>query len=623
VTFPELLRAVRAMLSPRQRRRYVAIQAFFLFAGASQVLGAGSVAPFVALLSKPEIMHENAYAKSLYQWAEFSSDTQAMVALAVVMIVIMAFSNVVAAVSIWLTYRFSLSLGADLQEDLLTCYFSRDYIQMARENSTELINRVANGAPRFAFNVMQPLMIIASQGMIALTIMVALGIYQPQVVLVLGALIGCSYFILYFQVRRRLQQHGKTVWQGGEKRYRLLSEGLGGLKQIRLSGTETRYRERFMQTSRQVYHSEAIIGMLADVPRFVLETITFSALLLLASIMLWRGTDPATVIATLTLYAMTGYRLLPAGQAIFKAIAQIKSSMPALTEILDDVVEGRARRATEGDRVEYDAVPSYPRDIVLDDIWFSYNAGGPDVLRGISARIPANAMTVIVGRSGSGKSTLSDVLLGLLKPDRGRVSVGGKDLSVLGRNWYRSIGYVPQSIFILDDDIETNVQFGSATPIAEAAVLRALELAKLDDLRETPHELLRYRVGEAGAKLSGGQRQRLGLARALSHDVDYLLLDEATSALDGRTEQDILRLLKELARSRTVVMIAHRVTTIRAADHIVLLDEGRIVDEGTYQSLVANSARFRELVAIGEDEDRMSSAVAGTSEPLHDVGAVT
>lgn len=602
MTFPKLLRAVRSMLSKKQRRRYVAIQAFFLVAGASQVLGAGSVAPFVALLSKPEIMHQNPLAASLYRWLGFATDTQAMIALAGFMIVIMTLSNILAAGSIWLTYRFSLSLGADLQEDLLSCYFGRSYIHLTRENSAELINRVAVGAPRFAFNVMQPLMMIASQGMIAVIIMIALGIYQPRVVLILGGLIGCSYAVLYFLVRRRLLHHGRITWEGGERRYRLLAEGLGGLKQIRLSGTEARYSERYMQASKEVYHSESVIGMLADVPRFVLETITFSALLLLASAMLLRGTDPTTVIATLTLFAMTGYRLLPAGQSVFKAIAQIKSNMPVLAEIMPDVLEGRANRRMAQDALPSGAVPSYPQDIELQDVWFAYGADSPPVLRGITTRIPTCAMTVIVGRSGSGKSTLSDLLLGLLTPQRGHVRVGGVDVSTLGRKWYSAIGYVPQSIFVVDDDIETNVQFGSAKPIDRARVLDALKAARLDDVTPLPDALLAYQVGEGGSRLSGGQKQRLGLARALCHDADYFLLDEATSALDGKTEQGILLLLRELAHRHTIIMIAHRLTTIQAADHIIFLDEGLIAAEGSFDELVATSSKFRELVAMGSAE---------------------
>lgn len=612
LSFLQLLRGVHSMLSPKQRRRFIAIQAFFFVAGSSQVLGAGSVAPFVALLSKPEILHENSIASSIYSWAGFASDTQALVAMAALMIVVMALSNFLAAVSIWLTFRFSLSLGADLQEDLLRCYFGRSYIRLARENSAELINRVAVGAPRFAFNIMQPLMVIASQGTIAIIIMLALGIYQPKVVVILGGLIGCSYVILYLVVRRKLQHHGRITWQGGERRYRLLAEGLGGLKQIRLSGTESRYRDRYMQVSKEVYHSESVVGLLGDVPRFLLETVTVSALLLLASAMLLRGTDPTSVIATLTLFAMTGYRLLPAGQSIFKAVSQIKSNAPVLSEIMPDVLEGRERNQGIKDLSGALSVPDYPQVITLEDVWFTYNADGPDVLKGVSSRIPTNAMTVIVGQSGSGKSTLSDLILGLLEPNCGRVLVGDADISSFGQNWYRAVGYVPQSIFVLDDDIAGNLQFASPVPVDRETMLAALKSARLDDIASDPNRLLTYQTGEGGSRLSGGQKQRLGIARALCHKVDYLLLDEATSALDGKTEREVLSLLRELARQRTVIMIAHRVSTIQAADHIIHLDGGRVIGEGTFEQLSKSNATFRELIAMG-DQYSGGSPIEGKS----------
>lgn len=602
MTFRQLLRTIGTVLSPRQRRRYVAFQFFFVIAGFLQVVGAGSVAPFVALLSRPEIMHTNSFAAAIYETVGFKSDVQAIVAFAVLMVVVLAVSNVVAAVSVWLTFRFSLDLGADLQRDLLMCYLRRDYVQLAGTNSSELINKVTIGAPRFSFNVMLPLMIIANQAAVVLVIIVGLSFYQPLVVLVFASLIGGAYSLLFLVVKRRLSFHGDRVWRNHRKKHRLLTESLGGLKEIRLSGTENQYLEQFNSVVRESDRSETIVGTLGDVPRFLLETIAFTSLLLLAVYMLLTGAESSTVIAVLSLYAVTGYRMLPAAQSIFKAISQIRSNTKTLTDILPDVLEGR-KRAAELEQRDDLSVPAYPAEVRFRGVAFTYPNGKDAVLHEISTTLPINALTVLVGHSGSGKSTLADILLGLLPPSEGEVTVGGVAVGAMGKEWFRAVGYVPQSIFLVDDTIATNVSFGSPLGLQPERLHRALKLARLDEFVATLPEGVNYHIGERGARLSGGQRQRIGLARALYHDANFLLLDEATSALDGKTEAEIIDTLLELRENHTVVMIAHRLTTIQAADHIILLNNGRIEAEGSWSSLLESSDAFRGLVQLGSRQD--------------------
>jgi ABC-type multidrug transport system fused ATPase/permease subunit len=606
-----LFRSLQQILSPRQRRRYVFIQTFFIFAGILQVAGAGSVAPFVALLSRPSILHTNPIASQLYEAAGFANDTQALVAFAFVMMGALALSNLVAALTVWLTFRFSLNLGAELQRDLLNCFLRRDYARLSGTNSSDLITKVSVGAPRFSYNVMQPLMTIASQGAIALVIVVGLLLYQPQVVIVFSVLVGGGYGFLFFVVRKRLVQHGDLLWQGGQRRQRLLQESLGGLKEIRLSGTEEKYRDMYMRVANDSYASEAIVGMLADVPRFVLETIAFTALLLLAVYELNAGAEPARIIGVLSVYAMTGYRMLPAGQSIYKAVSQVRANMQVIDEILPDVLEGR--RAEHDSTVrssESTEPPQYPAEIKLHDVWFSYPSSDKPVLAGVTTTIPYNALTVLVGHSGSGKSTLSDLLLGLLQPQQGSVTVAGRPIGAMGRRWFQSVGYVPQSIFLLDDSIANNVAFGTASEPDGDKLSKALSQARLSDLVASVPEGTGYRVGERGARLSGGQRQRVGIARALYHDADFLILDEATSALDGRTESEVLETLLELRTRKTVIMIAHRLTTIQAADYIILLNDGRVEAEGTFADLLENSQTFRVLAQhVERSSDRQEAGI--------------
>jgi ATP-binding cassette, subfamily B, bacterial PglK len=610
MTFLDLLRSVRVILSSHQKRRYVRYQIFFVFAGILQLLGAGSVAPFVGLLSRPELLHTNSLASAVYRWTNMSSDLQAIMTFAFVMIVLLVLSNVVAAIAVWMSFRFSLDVGAEIKNDLLTCYLRRDYVLLAGVNSAELINKIGSGAPRFAFTVLLPLMNIASHGALLLVVLVALAAYQPSVLLVFGTLIGGGYAILFFVVRKRLVKLGDLTWTGSERLHRLLMESLGGLKEVRLSGTEERYLHEHAEITGKIFRAESIIGMLGDTPRFLLESVAFSALLVLAIIMLARGEDSSNVVAALTLYAMAGYRMLPAGQAIFKAASQVRANMQVVNDLLPDIVEGRLTEPSKDQRLQSAKLPTYPAALTLNDVWFTYPSGSEPVLRGVSTEIPFNKLTVIVGLSGSGKSTLSDLMLGLLRPTSGSIRVGGVSLYTFGKDWFRAVGYVPQSIFLLDDSIANNVAFGSSDGVVPDRLNRALRLARLDDLVEALPDKANYRVGERGARLSGGQRQRIGLARALYHDAKYLILDEATSALDGRTESEVLETLLELRKERTVVMIAHRTTTIKAADHIIMLDEGKVVAEGSYGLLAKESLPFKHLMKLGESEASLASLEA-------------
>lgn len=602
MTFRQLLRSIGTILSPRQRRRYVLFQGFFILAGFLQVVGASSIAPFVALLSRPEIMHTNQVAARVFRTLGFTNDVEAMAAFAALMVVTLAASNGAAAIAVWLTFRFSLDLGADLQKDLLTCYLRRDYVHLAGTNSSELINKITIGAPRFSFNVMLPLMTIANQAVVVLVIVVGLSIIQPLTVVVLGVLFGGAYSMLFFGVKRRLTFHGDRVWNNHKRKHRLLTESLGGLKEIRLTGNEIQYINHFDMLVRESDRSETIIGAFGDIPRFLLETIAFSALLVLSIIMLLNGAQPSAVVAILSLYAVTGYRMLPAAQSIFKAVSQIRSNAKTLQDIYPDVLEGRMR-ASELEPYVEEPVPPYPAAISFSDVAFTYPKGKHAVLRNVSATLPVNALTVLVGHSGSGKSTLADIMLGLLPPSTGTVTVGGTPVGAMGRQWFKAVGYVPQSIFLLDDTIANNVAFGSPLGVQAERLQHSLELARLADFVAELPEGANFRIGEHGARLSGGQRQRIGLARALYHDANYLLLDEATSALDGRTEAEIIDTLLTLRRDRTVIMIAHRLTTIQAADHIVLLNDGRIEAVGSWPDLLEHNERFRELIRLGTRQD--------------------
>jgi ABC-type multidrug transport system fused ATPase/permease subunit len=602
--------ALLAVLTPAQRRRYVALQAYFIFAGVAQVAGAGSIAPFVALLSDPTILHRNALASRLYTLGGFTSDNAALSAFAVAMMFVLVISNLIAAGAVWGIFRFSLKLGSEFQRDLFVAYLYRDYVDLARTNSATLIATISQGAARFTYNVVQPLLFLTSQATIVLAVILLLTIYRPSIALSFALLVGGGYGLLFMLVRRKLLVHGNRSWDVQQEKQRLLTEGLGGLKEIRLAGTAAAYQRRYESSTLTGLRSEAMVGMYGDLPRFVLETLAFCALLWLAVILLGSKESPGDIVAVLSLYAMTGYRILPAAQSIFKSAAQLRANAPVIHELLPDILAGRAAAELEKDSDSVELVDV--GTVVFDDVWFSYPGSESPVLKGISVEIRPRELTVIVGPSGSGKSTFADLLLGLLRPDQGQITVDGRSLESLGRSWKRSLGYVPQSIFLLDDSIAANIAFGSSEQIDPAKLRHAARLASLEHVIVALPDGFEYRVGERGSMLSGGQRQRLGIARALYHDANLLILDEATSALDGATEGEVLETLLQLRKSKSVVMIAHRMSTIRAADRILLLNQGRIEAVGTYDDLILSSEGFRKLAQLGSESVEVESDFVAT-----------
>jgi HlyD family secretion protein len=341
-----------------------------------------------------------------------------------------------------------------------------------------------------------------------------------------------------------------------------------------------------------------MLGVLAELPRFLLESLAFCALLAFGAVLLLAGEAPQVVVTTLSVYAMAGYRLLPAAQNLFRSAAAVRGNAEVLPQLEADVQRGRAVAAPE----EGPVAPFPDAPIVLEGVGYQYPGTAAPVLHDVSATIPRHAITVLVGASGAGKSTLADLLLGLLRPDAGAIRIGDRPLADAIPGWQRQIGYVPQELFLLDASIAANIAFGDPAGMDRARVLRAAQQADLGPLLEALPEGMDYGVGERGALLSGGQRQRLGIARALYREPAVLVLDEATSALDPQSEREVLATLASLKATTTIVMIAHRPAAIRAADAVLWLDGGRLMAAGPLAEVEARYPAFRALLAGAQRE---------------------
>lgn len=593
----QLLREILSMLTRSQRRRYYLLQAYFLFGALVQVAGVASIAPFIALVSNPGLIHSNRITSRVYEWLGMTSDKQFLITFALGLMGLIVVSNAVVAIGQWLIVSFSVRLGVELQKDIYHGYLHRDYVELARTNSADLVAVVNTYAPRFVYMVLQPLLNLISQGIIVLLVISVLVWYDLLLAVAAGLIIGGGYIGVFTLVRRRLSTEGRISWFAHATSNRVLNESLGGIKEIRLLGTEEVYEQRQHEIAKQTSRADTIIGMLGDLPRFVLEAISFCALLGLGIYLLSRADKPQDIVGVLSLYAMAAYRLLPSAQNVFKSASQLRANGTIVPQLKADILAGRAVKALRPSTKSVEPIPV--GTIRLEDVWFTYPGATAPALRGASVEIQPNTVAVLVGPSGAGKSTFADLLLGLLKPSRGRITVGGKPIADNVRGWQRNLGYVPQTIFLTDGTIASNISLGAAGECDEAKVRRAAAMANIDEFIETLPGKYEYVVGERGTLLSGGQRQRIGIARALYHDAEVLVLDEATSALDTITEREILSTVTELKRTKTIIMIAHRLATIRSADQVIFIADGRVEATGTYDELMRENGRFRAVIAAG------------------------
>ncbi|PKP67594.1 MAG: ABC transporter ATP-binding protein, partial [Alphaproteobacteria bacterium HGW-Alphaproteobacteria-5] len=369
-----------------------------------------------------------------------------------------------------------------------------------------------------------------------------------------------------------------------------------GIKDVKLLGLEQTYLARYHTPSRRLGESASLGQVIGEMPRHLLEAIAFGGMILLALVLLARGSGQLVdVLPTLGVFAFAGLRMIPAMQQIYLALTQMRYIGAMLDNVHRDTVETGARSPR--------ALPEVPvlrlgERLDLVEVSYAYPQAGRGVLQGLSLTIPARTTAGIVGGTGAGKTTAVDLILGLLAPDSGEIRVDGVPLTPGNlRGWQRTLGYVPQQIFLLDDTVAANIAFGIPPESRDmAAVERAARLAELHGfVTEELPQGYETMVGERGVRLSGGQRQRIGIARALYHDPDVLILDEATSALDTLTERAVMEAVANVAHAKTVIMIAHRLSTVKGCDTIFLLDRGRLAAQGSYADLVATNETFRRM----------------------------
>jgi ABC-type multidrug transport system fused ATPase/permease subunit len=421
---------------------------------------------------------------------------------------------------------------------------------------------------------------------------------DPVVALVIATITGGAYITIYTLFHRRLAVIGEQQVESRSQMLKTASEALSGIKDLKLFGRELTFLKKFSYFSKRLAANGVYSGMLTSLPKHLLEMVSFGGILLVVLYLITEGREATQIIPILALYAFAGYRLLPTLHGLFNSFAVIGYNKISLQIVYDELSDAgdlwlAERRLQENSDVRPAA---FRHSLELRDLHFRYEGATTDSVRGLSLTIRPNTVIGLVGPTGCGKTTTVDLILGLLSPKRGEILVDGVKIDESNlASWQRALGYVPQQIFITDDTITRNIAFGvPEDEIDMAAVRRAAGVASLAEFIETSlPDGYDTNIGARGIRFSGGQRQRIGIARAMYLDPPILILDEATSALDGVTEKSVMDAVHNLSGQKTIILIAHRLSTVKDCDVIYHLDGGAIVAQGTYDELMQTSSWFQ------------------------------
>jgi ABC-type multidrug transport system fused ATPase/permease subunit len=473
-------------------------------------------------------------------------------------------------------------------------YLSQPYLFFVSRHSTNLVLNTADHVVGVITGVLLPALQLLSRLAVAVCLALLVIAVEPVVAGTFAAAFGGLYLFIFGLVRRKLVVLGEQNLEGNRTKFRAASSLFQGIKDLKILGREDHYLGIFERSSQAVARSQALHGIITVVPRYIVETVAIGGMLVVALYLMVRERDLGRALPVLALYALAAYRLAPVLQNIFASFSQVRFNLPSVELLAAETVSLQPAPMESGAAA---AMP-FLREIALENVAFAYPGTDAAVLKAVTFSVPRYATVGIVGTTGAGKTTLVDILLGLMQPSRGALRVDGTRIDESNaRAWRARIGYVPQVIYLSEESVAANIAFGIA---AEHIDLRKVEAAarsanihefivgELPQGYETP-------IGERGIRLSGGQRQRVGIARALYSDPDVLVLDEATSSLDSITEDAVTDAIRKLSHRKTIIAIAHRITTLQDCDVIHMLAEGRVVDSGSFAELIERSAVFRAM----------------------------
>ena len=581
------------LLSSKERKSAFFLLLMIFLMALLDMIGVASILPFMAVVTNPGLIETNIFLKNLFNYLNIfgvENNQHFIFTLGIMVFILLIVSLVFKAFTTYVQTRFVMMREYTISKRLVEGYLQQPYSWFLDRHSADLGKNILSEVAGVVANCVKPLIELIAKGMITISLITLLLIANPKLAIIVGVSLGAAYSLIFYFIRNFLNRIGDERLKNNQLRFATISEAFGAAKEVKVAGLEQTYIKRFSDSAKVFAKNQASAAVLGQLPRFALEAIAFGGIMLVILFFIRQTGNLNNALPLISLYVFAGYRLMPALQQVYVSFTKLTFFSSGLDNVYNDL---RNLKSFNSDQKEDFLFLN--KSIELKNIFYSYPNASRATLQDISLTIPAKTTVGLAGVTGSGKTTTVDIILGLLEVESGTLEIDGQVISKKNsRTWQRSIGYVPQNIYLSDDTVARNIAFGEDSgKIDQKAVEKASKIANLHKfvMDELPNQYYTT-IGERGVKLSGGQRQRIGIARALYKNPQVLILDEATSALDNLTERAVMDAVNNLHKNITIILIAHRLSTVKKCDKIFLLDKGKIKNSGTFEQLVKVDENF-------------------------------
>ncbi len=597
-TFSKFLR----LFNRREKLQLLALLLLMMVGALLETFVVGIIYPFISILKRPEIIHEHKVLHRIYEVMSVRSANGFIIWAAVGLILVYLFKNSYVVFLAYVQSRFIYNKQAVFSRRLFTSYLYKPYTFHLQRNTAELIYKINDSVSKLFGGFLFFSLMFVIEIMTTAFILGILILMKPLPTILTGVVLVITIVVFYRLFRRKMSELGKMRQLHGEQMMQWVNQGLGGIKEVKILGREDFFIREYEKNSLLYAGAERNFQVINQLPRSFLETICIVSMLLVVVLTMGRGGGFQTIIPTLSMFAVAAFRIIPAMGRIFNAATQIRYHSYSLDAVCNDMtlVDKAINLKTSSASLSEEGI-SFDKTIELRDVYYQYPQAKRSVLNGISLTIPKQYSVGLVGPSGAGKTTIIDVIVGLLVPTQGEVLIDGKGIKDNWLSWQHRIGYIPQNIYLSDDTIRRNIAFGLADEkIDEERVWSVLASAQLENFVKSLPAGLDTFVGERGIRLSGGQRQRIGIARSLYHNPDVLVMDEGTASLDNETEWEVMQAVKNLSGKKTIIIVAHRLGTVKSCDRLFFIKDGEVIDYGRYEELFNKSQEFKAMVMATE-----------------------
>ena len=581
-----IIKKLLYLLSSHEKKRAILLMSMTIIMALVDTIGVASILPFIAVLVNPDLVETNIILHNLFQifgLVGVETIREFLFALGIAVFILLIFSLIFKSLIIYAQSRFIEMRQYSIAKRLVETYLHQPYSWFLNHHSADLGKNILSEIDYIVQGGLKPFLEIVSRGVVIIALVSLLFVANPIIASITCLLLGGTYCLIFLFIRGYLNQLGERRVNSNKLRFLAITEVFGAVKEVKVAGLEKIYIKRFIDPAQIFAKTNASTAVISQLPRFVLEATAFGGMLLIILFMMSQTGSFNDALPLISLYAYAGYRLMPALQQIYSYFIELRLVGPSLDVLSEDI------KNFDTPNMNYQQNKIFiKKDIILKNVNFTYPNTSRITLKNLNITIPSKTTVGIIGTTGSGKTTTVDIILGLLKPQEGYLKIDGNLITDHNiRSWQKSIGYVPQQIYLSDDTIAANIAFGEDPKTIDYSIVEKVsKIANLHNfvIEELPNNY-QTNIGERGIRLSGGQRQRIGIARALYHNPQVLILDEATSSLDNQTEKAVMDAVDNLRMEITIIIIAHRLSTVKNCNNIFILEKGELINQGTFGEL--------------------------------------